>query len=68
MKGSAVVYRVPRSEGWRVLTGIIINATRYGVVVQEQRSGISSTINPNWVIAIGVPEKQTAVTEVTAVA
>lgn len=51
MKGSAVFYRVPSSQGWRVLHGTIVNVTPFAVVVKEDTFGGKSTIDPAWVVS-----------------
>lgn len=60
MKGSPVFYRVPSSEGWRLLQGTIANITPSALVVCEKQSGRRQTINPNWLVCYDWSQTKTA--------
>jgi len=50
MIGAAILYRVPSSTGWRLLTGTITNITDTAIVVKEEHFGGQSTISLNWLV------------------
>lgn len=58
MKGSAVFYRVPSSQGWRLLQGTIVNVTPYSILVRERFFGGLSTINHNWIVSYSWENKK----------
>lgn len=60
MIGAAVFYKVPSSQGWRVLRGAIVNITPTAIVVQEKYLGGQSTIRHHWLVSYDWSDKQTA--------
>lgn len=58
--GAQIKYRLPMSNGWRVLDGTIVNLTDTAMVVKERYFGGQSTIDHSWFVCYDWSHKQSA--------